>query len=255
MRRPVGTICGAAALCAAAIVLVAGPERAQATFPGRIGPLVFSSTTSGGRDLLVANPVNGKTTRITSSPAADDDEPVWSGELGEPHIAFQSRRAGNLDIYVVDVDGSNEQRLTTGAAADTEPAWSPDEAEPRIAFVSDRDGNREIYSMAADGSDVRRLTDDGADDLDPAWSPDGRRIAFASRRGNDLNIWVMNADGTGRKQLTTWSGDELEPAWSRDNKHLAFVRKRPDANQVLHWDVFLMDADGTHKHWARSTPA
>ena len=79
---------------------------------------------------------------ITNSPAADDDEPAWSGELGEPHIAFQSKRSGNTDIYVVDTDGSNEQRLTTGAAADTEPAWSPDEAEPRIAFVSTRDGNQ-----------------------------------------------------------------------------------------------------------------
>jgi hypothetical protein len=83
----------------------------------------------------------------------------------------------------------------------------------------------------------------------------GAKVAYESRVNGNAGIWVMNADGTGRKQLTTWSGDELEPAWSRDNKHLAFVRKRPDANQVLHWDVFLMDADGTHKHWARSTPA
>ena len=83
----------------------------------------------------------------------------------------------------------------------------------------------------------------------------GAKIAYESRVNGNAGIWVMNGDGTGRKQLTTWSGDELEPAWSRDNKHLAFVRKRPDASQVLHWDVFLMDADGTHKHWARSTPA
>ncbi len=83
----------------------------------------------------------------------------------------------------------------------------------------------------------------------------GAKIAYESRINSNAGIWVMNGDGTGRKQLTTWSGDELEPAWSRDNRHLAFVRKRPDANQVLHWDVFLMDADGTHKHWARSTPA
>ncbi|HEY9440346.1 MAG TPA: hypothetical protein VIS29_17225 [Streptomyces sp.] len=83
----------------------------------------------------------------------------------------------------------------------------------------------------------------------------GVKIAYESRVNGNAGIWVMNGDGTGRKQLTTWSGDELAPAWSRDNKHLAFMRKRPDANQVLHWDVFLMDADGTHKHWARSTPA
>ena len=97
--------------------------------------------------------------------------------------------------------------------------------------------------------------DDGLAPSALAASLVGAKIAYESRVNGNAGIWVMNGDGTGRKQLTTWSGDELEPAWSRDNKHLAFVRKRPDANQVLHWDVFLMDADGTHKHWARSTPA
>ena len=101
-------VCRTTALCSAALLFVAGPDSARATFPGHLGPLVFSSGSAGSRDLLVANPVNGKTTRITSSPAADDDEPAWSGELGEPHIAFQSKRSGNIDIYVVDTDGSNE---------------------------------------------------------------------------------------------------------------------------------------------------
>lgn len=83
----------------------------------------------------------------------------------------------------------------------------------------------------------------------------GTKVAYDSRANGQTNIWLMNGDGTGRKQLTSFSGDEIEPAWSRDNQHLAFIRKRADATNTLHWDVFLMDADGTHKHWARSAPS
>jgi Tol biopolymer transport system component len=83
----------------------------------------------------------------------------------------------------------------------------------------------------------------------------GSKVAYDSRVNGQSNIWLMNGDGTGRKQFTSFSGDEHEPAWSRDNRHLAFIRRRADATNTLHWDVFLMDADGTHKHWARSTPS
>ena len=83
----------------------------------------------------------------------------------------------------------------------------------------------------------------------------GSRIAFESRKSGQADIYLMNPDGSGRTRFTTWAGDELQPAWSRDNKHLAFVRQRVDATNTKHWDVYLMDADGTHKHWARSTPS
>ena len=78
-------------------------------------------------------------------------------------IAFDSNRDGNSEIYVMDPDGSHQQRLThtPGKGKYTlNAAWSPDRR--KIAFVSDRDGNWEIYLMDADGSNVRRLTQTAA---------------------------------------------------------------------------------------------
>ena len=40
-------------------------------------------------------------------------------------IAFSSWRDGNLDIYLINPDGSEEVRLTHHRAADTDPKWSP----------------------------------------------------------------------------------------------------------------------------------
>jgi redox-regulated HSP33 family molecular chaperone len=41
-------------------------------------------------------------------------------------IAFTSNRDGNIEIYVMNADGSGQTRLTTNAASDRFPAWSPD---------------------------------------------------------------------------------------------------------------------------------
>src|SRR3954447_8753003 len=136
--------CGLGALIGAMLVLAVGAAAAPSTFPGRLGPIVFASTQGGSGDLFLLDAASGKTTRLTNTPTADDAEPAWSPDLGDGRIAFQSTRAGNTDIYVINADGSNEQPLTSVTAADTQPTWSPDESSARIAFVSTRDGNPEI---------------------------------------------------------------------------------------------------------------
>src|SRR5258705_174172 len=44
-----------------------------------------------------------------------------------PKIVFGSvRNGGNHDIFLMDLDGSNQVRLTTSGAYDDQPKWSPD---------------------------------------------------------------------------------------------------------------------------------
>ena len=64
-------------------------------------------------------------------------------------IAFLSDRDGNVEVYVMDADGSSPTRLTNTPANEETPAWSPDGA--RIGFVSSGGGNIEIYVVDAEG--------------------------------------------------------------------------------------------------------
>src|SRR2546421_124121 len=94
-------------------------------------------------------------------------------------ISFLTIRDGNIEVYVMNADGSGQTRLTSGPGNSLFPSFSPDGS--KIAFTSDRDGDKEIYVMNADGSGQIRLTNSVGDDTYPTFSPDGK-IAFTSNR-------------------------------------------------------------------------
>ena len=150
----------------------------------------------------------------------DDRYPSWFPD-GE-RIVFVSKRDGHFigdfgltsEIYVMDADGQNQQRLTDNDKNDWYPVWSPD--GKRIAFSSDRKGdfeNFEIYVMDVDGGNQQRLTENRRDDLYPSWSPDGERIAFMSERDGNGEIYVREADGGNPQNLTNNPHRDTQPAW------------------------------------------
>ena len=164
--------------------------------------------------------------------------------IGQTRIAFGNDRDGNLDIYVMNADGSGVTRLTEHPGDDWGPDWSPD--GQLIAFTSTRDGDSDIYVMNADGSGVTQLTNHPEFDGYQAWSASGEQIAFSSTRDGDSDIYVMNADGSGVTQLTNHPGSDEYPAWSPDGRRITFMSGRDkNADTVETGDIYVMNADGS----------
>lgn len=151
-------------------------------------------------------------------------------------IAFTSDRDGNLEIYLMDVDGGGQIRLTENAGENFMPAWSPDGR--RLAFVSTRDGNAEIYVMNSDGTGQTRLTNNSAGDLAPAWNPNGLSIGFISNRDGNDEIYLMNTDGTGQFNLTSNQADDSSFSFSPDGTMIAFSSAREDSQ----FDIYRTSA-------------
>ena len=209
--------------------------------------IAFTSERDGNREIYVMDADGGNQQRLTNSRLVDWD-PSWSPD--GRHIAFTANgrpawgaRGGDLEIYMMEANGSNPRRLTHNLRQDTDPAWSPDGRH--IAYTSTIDRNKEVYVMDLDGGKPRKLTNSGdvhIHNWEPAWSPDGKRIAFTSNRDGNLEIYVMDADGGNQQRLTN-SGDihihNWEPAWSPGGKRIAFTSNR-DGNSK----IYLMNADG-----------
>ena len=76
---------------------------------------------------------------------------------------------GGIDIYTIDVDGSNRVQLTENQGDNEAPSWSPDGS--LIAFNSTREGRSKIYIMTSFGTDQRRLISMPGEQTNPKWSP------------------------------------------------------------------------------------
>lgn len=157
--------------------------------------------------------------RLTADPAADI-EPRLSPDA--TRIVFTSKRSGNYELWLINVDGSGLRQLTNDPATDSAAAWSPDGTQ--IAFASGRGGNTDVYVMKADGSAVSRLTTNVDYDGEPAWSPDGTLIAFISRRSAgtaDYFLYTMTAQG-GSPLLRSTTPYASRPNWSPDGTRILF---------------------------------
>ncbi len=86
----------------------------------------------------------------------------------------------NAEIYSMDADGSNMQRLTTTAASESNLRWL--DGGKKIAFIRKDDDSqkRQIFVMAADGSSVKRVSqiENGVECFEI--SPDGSKIVYGA---------------------------------------------------------------------------
>jgi len=143
--------------------------------------------------------------------------PTWSPD--GTRIAFNGMLSGQgywqLDIFVIDVNGTGIVTLTNSVSDEFGPSWSPDGR--KIAFAS-WEG---ICTINADGSDRRVIVpNEHWFYNDPTWSPDGQRIAFTGQNGQ---IYSVNADGSGFARLTHLHVSAvLDPSWAPDGRRIAF---------------------------------
>jgi Tol biopolymer transport system component len=188
-------------------------------------------------------------------------QPV-SRAVANGRIAFV-RDEGNgwSDIYTMNPDGSNVQRLTNSNQSHYyfDPAWSPDGTKIAFARFSGTyndslrlytDAVHEIFVMNADGSDQRRLTQSQSDSS-PTWSPDGTKIAFwrvdSIFMPSSREIFVMNADGSDQRAVASTS-DLLQPAWSPDGLKFAVA-------DLGTYGISLINVDGSNRTQITQAPA
>ncbi|PWH19780.1 MAG: hypothetical protein DDG58_04145 [Ardenticatenia bacterium] len=123
--------------------------------------LVYRSGRDNRQGIWVSNRDDSRQVQITAD--GSDAFPRWSPDGRK--IAFHRDSGQNVDIYMMNPDGSHVRRLTDAPGPDTLPAWTPD---GRIVFRSARSGSWGIYIMNADSSGQRLIIPNA--DPGPDWA-------------------------------------------------------------------------------------
>ncbi len=160
----------------------------------------------GPRPLLLIKDIYAETRYETIALGEYFGKPRWASD-GKKVVFFGFSGRGiqaNHDIFTIDNDGTNLQKLTSHPARDADPAFSPDGKQ--IAFISGRSGGDHVFIMDADGGNVRQVTSGRFHCNSPVWSPDGKLIAYcrsAISPAQGHEIWVTTVDGTMERSITT----------------------------------------------------
>ena len=176
---------------------------------------------------------------------------------GASQIAFVSNRGGRPQIYLINVDGSDERQLTDLAAGACQPAWSPDGM--MLAYTSPCTANRDEYSgssvfvMNVDSQDVPSepsllVVTLGGGDYDPDWSYDGLRLAFTSWRTGRPQIFTIGVDGQGLRNVNDDLAFNWSPSWAPDGSQIAILSGRGGQEEI--W--LVPDDGGEEKRYTHS---
>ena len=197
-------------------------------------------------DLYVADSNGQLITPVT------DDKKVFDGLAAispdNKKIVFSSTRAGDVDLFLLDLEKNEIRQLTSNEGFDGYARFSPDGKQ--IVFCSSRkmgkdvniyrrnlfQGNvdltdAELYVMDIDGTSLRQLTANGALNTQPIFSPNGESVVFASNMHDtsrtDMAIFAMKlADGGQPVMCLNSAASEEHPAFSPDGRKFVFVSNR-----------------------------
>ena len=125
--------------------------------------------------------------RLTEDPAADYS-PAWSPQGRS--IAFVSDRTGQADIWLADLNRTNDRFINlsqSALSAESHPTWSPDGS--RLAWSSKAEGIANLVIWDATDQKTHILA--GGDW--PAWSPDGAYLATLIQMPNHTYLAVFSA--------------------------------------------------------------
>ena len=149
-------------------------------------------------------------------------------------IVYSSGRAGDVQISVMNADGTGSRRVTNAPNCyNGGPFFSPDAS--KIVFRADRQekDRLQLYVVNADGGGEKQLTNDPKWVYwAPFWHPDGRHLIYTAADHSDeksrpnYDLFWMNVGTGAATQLTFAPGQDVLPVFSPDGKRVLWTSSR-----------------------------
>jgi Tol biopolymer transport system component len=210
-------------------------------------------------DIFLATDAGQLVRKLTDAPGYDAEATVnWKTKK----IVYTSMASGDLDLWVMNEDGSGKKQLTRSFGYDGGAFFSrdgkrlvwranhpaTDELKQRyqelLAENLTTPMKMEIFIADASGRGAKQVTNFGCASFAPTFTPDGKKILFSSNKhncdGRKFELFLMNLDGSGLEQVTDFGGFTSFPEFSPDGKRLVFSSDK-DATSRYEFNIFVAD--------------
>lgn len=147
-------------------------------------------------------------------------------------IAYTANPGGNVEVRIINADGSSPLNLSQSPDINLGPQFSPDDKK---ILCESYDGQKfKLQLVNPDGTGHVLLSDQLISLASaPSWSPDSEMVAFISKGSTD-DVSIVHANGTGLKNLTKGIGPNARPVWTPDGKRV-LCQSSHDGNAELYW--------------------
>lgn len=168
-------------------------------------------------------------------------------------IVFSALKAGQTDLYIIELLTGDVRRVTFDPFNDTHPSWHPTNGE--IVYASERGRKNRLVLIDINRRTQRLLTDSAYNAISPTWTPEGESLLFCSDRQGVYDVYkmqIVRADADEKSaspevkvpieltRLTNILTGCFNPSLSPNGKFLLF-----SAYQNGKYDVCVMETANT----------
>jgi TolB protein len=174
------------------------------SFDGRF--IFFEVYQDGDWEIYRINSNGVDLKRLTFNPDIYDWHPA--GHPFQNKIIFESGNIRNEDLYVMDYNGENPERISDISMRKRAPGISID--GKLIAFMSYEGNNSLIYTMDENGDNIKLVSGSLINCTHPVFSPDNAFIAFDCIIDGQQELYIINPDGSNPTRLTNAAGNDSD---------------------------------------------